>query len=105
MVKLSKFKEVVSGLVELHQKNEEYLQSVPSDLREGVFDNEYTNNQGRQFDLVFKALFGNTFVEEVYWFLYDWKPGYHIEINGKEYRINNIDDYFKYIEEEYSLED
>lgn len=104
-MKFSKFKEVVTQIRNIEDAKDRYMDSIPTDIRDAFFDNEYTNNQGLMFDVVFNALFGETLTEDVFWFLYEWKPGYSVTVEDREYKIETIDEYFEYIKKEYLLED
>ena len=82
--------------IELQQRA--YVDKVPLDLRDFVFDNEYTNLQGLKFDAVVQALFGKD-VESVYWFLYEFDPamsGPHlVNEEGQEYTFKTDEGYYK----------
>ncbi len=95
---------VVNRLYELEQERDKYLESLPADIRDSFFDNEYTNIMGMQYDIVLQALFGPVMVEDVYWFLLEWKPGYSVTVDGKEYTIQNVDQFIAYMVEIYALE-
>lgn len=50
-------------------------------------------------------LFGQILYDDVNWFLFDWREGYAITVDGVEYVINNIDDYLNYVKKEYFKKD
>jgi hypothetical protein len=106
-MKLSKFKEVVTRLVELEQERTAYLESCPIEVRTVFVETLYSNATGLQFDLLVQSLFGTVLVEEVYWILFDWREnaGYTLELDGEEYPINTLEDFFAYVERGYGLVD
>jgi hypothetical protein len=106
-VKLSKFKEVVTRLVELERERNAYLDSCPTEVRTIFVETPYGNATGLQFDLLVQSLFGTILVEEVYWLLFDWQPdsNYGVELDGVQYTINTLDDFFAFIERGYGLVD
>lgn len=92
---------ILKKIKEIEHKQNDYLDSVPSDISSVVFDNEYANMNGIKFDIVLQALFGD-YIEEVYWFLYEFKPGKslgpHITVDQKEYTFKDEQDYYDYLE-------
>jgi hypothetical protein len=48
------------------------------------------------------ALFGEVVVEDIFWFLYDYKEGsagHHVEYpDGTKFTFNTDEDYYKYLE-------
>ena len=88
--------EVFKKLVALNKKQNDYIDRVPSDISAVVFDNEYINIQGQMMDLLIQNYFGDQ-ADSIYWFLYDWKPGYSVEVDGQQTMINNIDEYIAWM--------
>jgi hypothetical protein len=92
---------ILKKIKEIEHNQNTYLDSVPSDISTVVFDNEYANMNGLKFDIVLQALFGD-YVDEVYWFLYEFKPGKihgpHITFDKKEYTFKDEQDYYDYLE-------
>jgi hypothetical protein len=73
-------------------KRDAYIASIPPDISAAFFDNTYVNELSMQVDWLCLALFGDS-IDSVYWFLYEWKPGYECGIGDKELcKIENIDD-------------
>lgn len=104
MAQLSRV-ELIRKLYELHLEQEEWIDSLPTDIRDAFFDNAYTNAQGLMVDALGKYALGDAY-EDVMWFLYEFVPGTNqtIEVtkgNGAiTYTINSIDDYLSYFEAE-----
>jgi hypothetical protein len=59
------------------------------------FDQLYSE----MLDVIFCLLEGRESKEGISWFVYEWRPGLEIGIQeeGKEYKINNIRDYYNYV--------
>ena len=101
-MKHSTFKEVVTKLIEYRNKENEYLDSIPSDIQSLIFDNEYTNSKEYEIELLISAWCDNKNIEEdVYWIIYEWRPGFTVKINSKDYTIKSIDEFFVYMQIEY----
>ena len=90
--------EVVRKLRNIELQQRAYVDKVPLDIQDFVFDNEYANLQGLKFDAVVQALFADN-VEDVYWFLYEFNPampGPHlVNEEGKEYTFKTDEDYYQ----------
>lgn len=99
------FKEVVTELYELKLDSDKYLDSVPSDIREVVYDNRYIDNHYRMFDVTIKALLKDLYYD-FSWFLYELsdsvksypnKDNPNITCtNGNQYWIHNLETYLEY---------
>ena len=83
-----------------HQKQRDaYLETIPQDLRSVVFDNEYAENLQAENALLMAAVFGERLNDWVGYFLYEWKPGYHVtDEHGKEWKLESDEDYYKFFE-------
>lgn len=78
----------------------DWLDNINSEIRTVFFDNSYVESLHNQVQLLMKQTFKNIY-EEVDWFLYDWRPGFTItNKDGKDYVINNLDDFIQYLSEE-----
>ena len=103
---LEDFREIIET-IKLHKETRdnylEKLRSVDGYLSDFIFENVYSNSIGMENDFLIKKIFGEQFSEEVFWFLYDWKPGYCIEANNVTYKIADIDSYIDYINNVYKL--
>jgi hypothetical protein len=106
-VDYTKFCQALTALVTLRASAERVLAQLPSEFGEFVVTNSYTDLIEQQKELALRLAFG-AFWEDVSWFLYDWRPGFHISVpsdNGTsiKYVINNIDDYLDYAKKELFL--
>jgi hypothetical protein len=95
--------DVVRKLKDWDTEQEEYLKSIPSDIKSVFFENQYTNLLSMQKDLLIDQLFGDM-AEDVFWFLYEFEagksPGPHcILADGTEYVYNTNEDYYAYLKE------
>ncbi len=104
-----KFKEFVEQFVETEYKMTSWLDTVPEQIRSAFFDNDYTDSQGYFITYLVETFLGDNLAEEVFWFLYDWKPGADIYVTKEgggsiTYTINNIDDFVAYCATEYDFD-
>jgi hypothetical protein len=88
--------DVFRKLVKLHNDINQYLDRVPSDIVQSIFDNEYSNNQGHMVDLLIDEYFGEH-AESVLWFMYEWKPGFAVGYDGNAQKIYSLDEYIEYL--------
>jgi len=95
MSKLELFREIYR----LHQTKDEWIESVPSDIRDSYFENTYVECLQRQIDLLINEVFDKEEREDIEWFLYEWNDGHHLEaiLNGVTYTFKNIDDYIEFL--------
>jgi hypothetical protein len=95
--------DVVRKLKDWDTEQEEYLKTIPSDIKSVFFENQYTNLLSMQKDILIDQLFGDM-AEDVLWFLYEFEagksPGPHcILADGTEYVYNTNEDYYAYLKE------
>lgn len=93
------FKEVVLRIEEnniLYEKFKNY----PQNYRTFVWDDEWVEDTINMLDFILKKMFPEHW-DCLEWFMYDWKPGFSAIMgeDGKEYVINNVEDYLKFKEE------
>lgn len=106
---MTSFKERLLRILSAKEAQDKYIDSIPSDIRDAIFDNTYSNEQGMLNDFLMKELFGDQLVEEVYWFLYDWKPGVTITTRTSSgspivHVINTIDDFVGFAVQHYKVQ-
>jgi hypothetical protein len=97
MFSVDTFRKVLEDNLECKKDNIEYIDSIPKDIASVFFDNVYVNNIATSLDNTLETLLGVELFDEYTWFVWDWKPGYTIEIQDHKYIINNIDDFMKYL--------
>jgi hypothetical protein len=92
--------EIVKQLKELIDSQDDYLETVPEDIRDLLFDNKYAALQDLKLQLVMEKLFEDV-DEDIYWFLYDFEAGAvggpHIIKESKEYYIKSNEEYYEYL--------
>jgi hypothetical protein len=79
-----------------YRLRDQYIDTVPKELQEAVFDNTYINSALLCIDRLIESVYGEH-SEAIFWFLHEWKPGFCICIGHIEYTINNIDDYIDFM--------
>jgi hypothetical protein len=88
--------QIFRKLVELKNQRYTYLESIPSDIQQAIFDNKAMDTLERAQDMLINEYFAED-AEAVFWFLYDWEPGFLVGINGTNTKINNIEDYITWM--------
>ena len=63
-----------------------------------ILEDEFVDDSLKFIDILINTLFPNHY-ECLMWFMYDWKPGYDAEVDGKIYVINDLEDYLKFKKE------
>lgn len=101
MIKANDLKKLLNKLVALEKKQNEFLDSIPSEIRSGFFYNTYTSCLQQQINLLMRfSLDNDNLSEDVSYFLYETYPQkIYIKNNGieKEYVINSVDDFINYL--------
>jgi len=92
---------LVRKLKDMEEEMDQYIDTVPLDLRQVLFDNSYVNGMALQRDRLVEALFGDM-AEDIFWFLCEFKagrsPGPHVILkDGTEFTFNYNEDYYKYL--------
>ena len=95
--------EIVRKLRSYEKQRDEYLNSLPNEVRNFLLDNRYTEMQDMKSQQLLEGLFGED-VDRVYWILYDYDnvrdSSPHItHKDGTEYTFETDEDYYKYLEE------
>lgn len=88
--------ELFRKLVKNNEEREAYFESLPRDICMAFIDNGYCNNLLHERDMLIDNVFGEH-AAAISWFLYEWKPGYDVGINGRMFKIYNIDEYILYM--------
>ena len=81
-----------------HLDREAYLDSCPDEIQLFIMDNKYAGITGAQNSILIQHIFGDH-AESIFWFLYEWKPGYEVGFNGVTRAINNIDEYIDWMKQ------
>ena len=95
------FEPIFTRIYSENKKQDEFLNSIPSSIRDAFFDNDYSNSLEMLKDFMMEKLFSMEISVDILYFLYDWESGYHIETNGNSYIINDFEDMLKYFKKAY----
>ena len=92
---------VVRELRQLQLKQAAYLDALPREFQELLFDNEYTSHLEVQRSLLLQSTFGDL-CEDVEWFLYEFEPGrtrgpHVITPDGTKHSFETDEDYYTYL--------
>lgn len=96
MIKSTELKSLLQYLVKSHKESHDWLEQLPRDIQSAFYENTYVNNILLDQDRLLKFAVGDLY-EDIQWFLYDWKPGFEIQVNETEYIIETLDDYINYL--------
>ena len=93
------FKEVVLRYKQNDLKYEEF-QTYPQNYRICILEDEFVEDTLKLTDFLLEKLFPEHW-DCLHWFIYAWRPGFSAIMgeDGKEYVINNVEDYLKFKEE------
>lgn len=107
-ISFDEFKQTVTKYYDLKCKNEEYMDSIPYDIRQFVYDNTYNTNTQKQVEMLLEKLLGVDLYESFMWFLYDAPlkskedgGSSNVSVDGREYYIYNMDTFVDYVKIEY----
>ena len=97
----TKLIEVVKRIKELNTEGHNYLDNLPTGL-DVIYDNDYANTIGQINDVLVHALFKD-YSADIFWFLYEWKPGKNtpqiILEDGTEIILETEEDYYQYLKD------
>jgi hypothetical protein len=96
--------EIVRKLRDYEKQRDEYLYSLPNDVRNFLMDNQYTNMQDMKSQELLEGLFGED-IGDVYWLLYEYDnvkdSSPHVtHADGTEYTFKTDEDYYTYLKEQ-----
>lgn len=83
---------MVRSLHTLNTKQQEYIDRIPRDIRDAIFDNEYTAAYSEMLNSVMKAALPQNLYDDTQWLLYEWKPGALVQIDGVDYVTCTLDE-------------
>ena len=100
------FKNILQYIYNCSKLANEYTENLRN--ADAMFANYIEENDKIEFlyrinDKLMSTLFGDMY-NDISWFLYEWKPEMNFEIEDRHFVINNIDDFYNYIENEYYQE-
>jgi hypothetical protein len=105
---MSNTREAVKSYLDCMTKAQDYIAKVPSEFYTGIVENPYIEHISDALDIVFELTLGRELLNEVEWFLYDWKHGNTIQVTTSSgavitYKIDTLEDFMSYLDAEYSL--
>ena len=99
----SQTQELLSKIIDMEQKQEKWIESLPREISSVFYDNDYTEGLRTQINTLISFVFGD-WSEDVGYFLYESAP--HVITTQKaEYTINNLKEYVDYMVAEGFCED
>ena len=100
-MELDQFKDVVTFLHKEEQAREEWVDTIPLEIRDVFFDNTYTNSQGLCNDKLIEACFGELAEDVRYFLSEDAIIGENnIFVEDRSYCVYDLETYFDYAEKE-----
>lgn len=93
---------VIETLQASNERQSKFLEKLPRGFGEALFDNTYVDAFIETQAFLLEELLGEELFDEVSWFLYDWAPGYDIVSQQSSYKIENLEDFIKYLKAEYA---
>lgn len=107
-INYDEFEEIVRDYYDLKCKNEVYMDSIPYDIRQFVYDNTYNTNTQKQVEMLLEKLFGVDLYETFMWFLYNAplkskEDGGTLNVmcDGRYYYVHDINTFLNYVNIEY----
>ena len=94
-MKAKQIQKLLENIIELEKKQSDWIDSLPSEIRESFFDNTYNNSLRMQIDSLINFIFGS-WTDDVGYFLYESSP-HKITTKKGEYVINNVKEYIDYM--------
>ena len=90
---------LIRHLHESEVKREEYINSIPVDLRDSIFDNTYSDSIAKDLQLAVAMAIGKELMVEFEWFMWDMpKSGGDIRYpDGHVIKITDIDSFIKHL--------
>jgi hypothetical protein len=102
----NEFKKLMQQLMDLRTRGDEWIDKVPGEVVSVFFENPYVDAALRSNTVLMEALFDKTMLQEVEWFLYEWRPDAREELrtitypNGSTFTINTLNDFVDYLHAE-----
>jgi hypothetical protein len=92
--------EIFKNLYDNLHRRYEFIDSLPCTIAQALVENDMTEAYDADVSMLMEAVFGKD-TEAVYWFLYEWKPGYA----ANDVPIHNIDQYIQVMKNEGGFND
>lgn len=105
-MKATKLKKLLESFLKYQEKSDKWINSIPSEIVSGFFDNPYANSKEFQIELLISFIFDDlNLTDDVMYFLYDGFPKSIEIIPGEKYEINDVNDFINYVVAEKLIED
>jgi hypothetical protein len=102
-MKFEQFKTLYLGLRAARAAQDAYIDSIPRDIMDAFFDNEYVNQYDKMVSLVVETMLPSEISDWLFYFLYEWNPGYIIvSSDGVPYKIETEDHIFNFMLKEFT---
>lgn len=96
--------EFAKKYIEHHQKANEWLDSVPYEVRSTFFDTPFINSFLQLNDMMSEEIFSFELLEDINWFLFGRGGDPRLERDDNTYIIDTVDDFMNYLYECYDDE-
>jgi hypothetical protein len=86
--------EIVEKLLYDQERMNEWIDSIPADIREAFFDNLFVNTLCDNCELLLRSLFSEYEYSEIDWLLHEWLNNRDLTavMDGVEYKMKTIGD-------------
>ncbi len=102
-MKAAKLKKLITEFLVLEEEQNKWLESINPEIRDCFFSNSLVESLHKQKDMLLRFVLDDLY-DDVYWFLYEWKVGYNITTEDKDYTINSLDDFIEYLMNEWLVD-
>jgi hypothetical protein len=103
-MKFEQFKICLLGLRASRAAQDEYLNSIPADIADAFFDNEYVNEYDKMVNTLVSSLMTSEQEDWFFYFLYEWSPGHEICVDTNTYTPDNVSEVLEFLWEELEWE-
>lgn len=93
----TELRQLLETILKFRNEGAEWVESLNSDIRPAFYENKYVNSILMEIDVLLKLAVGDKLIDDVEWFLYEWKPGFTIQVDDQTYEINNLNDFMHYL--------
>jgi hypothetical protein len=99
-MKFELFKSIVTLIDTEQRKRDEYLERIPDDIKDFVFDNLYTNSYGWCHDRLAETALGDLW-EDVAYYIYE-RPIMSnvgkVVVDGVEHEFSNLEEFLDFMQ-------
>lgn len=93
------FKSIFTVLYNETAKQNAFIDSLPRSINMAFCDNEYTESMATEKRVLLKHLFSKPIVDDIDYFIYEFKLGYKVVVNNVEYSPKNLEEILNYFKE------